>query len=91
MSRTGAYAQRLRFTWGMRHSTHTRLPHGSAKGTRLPHGSAKGAAKIGSVLGALQRMGFVKTADGGHSFSLRRGACRSFSVSRRLACAGGRW
>ncbi len=32
------------------------------------------AAKIGSVLGALQRMGFVTTADAGRSFSLRRAA-----------------
>jgi hypothetical protein len=34
----------------------------------------RAAAKIGSVLGALQRMGFVTTADAGRTFSLRRAA-----------------
>jgi hypothetical protein len=34
----------------------------------------RAVAKIGCVLGALQRMGFVRTADGGRSFSLRRAA-----------------
>jgi hypothetical protein len=34
----------------------------------------RAVAKIGSVLGALQRMGFVGTADAGRSFSLRRAA-----------------
>jgi hypothetical protein len=32
------------------------------------------APKVASVLGALQRMGFVTTADAGHSFSLPRAA-----------------
>jgi hypothetical protein len=30
------------------------------------------APKVASVLGALQRMGFVSSADGGRSFALRR-------------------
>jgi hypothetical protein len=34
----------------------------------------RAATKIASVLGALQRMGFVTTADAGRSFSLRRAA-----------------
>jgi hypothetical protein len=34
----------------------------------------RAVAKIGSVLGALQRMGFVAAADAGRSFSLRRAA-----------------
>jgi hypothetical protein len=32
------------------------------------------APKVASVLGALQRMGFIGTADAGHTFSLRRAA-----------------
>jgi hypothetical protein len=36
----------------------------------------RATAKIGSVLGALQRMGFVTTADAGHSVSLGRAALR---------------
>jgi hypothetical protein len=34
----------------------------------------RATAKIGSVVGALQRTGFVTTADTGPSFSLRRAA-----------------
>ena len=32
------------------------------------------APKVGSVLGALQRMGFVSSADAGRTWSLRRAA-----------------